>query len=341
MSAPVNVREFEPLAQAKLDEQTWNYVESGSGDEHTLRWNEQAWAEVRLAPRVAVDVSAIDTARTLLGEQLAHPILLAPTAAHDKYHPGAEPETLRGADKAGAVAIVSTLGSTRFEDLAGTTARWWMQLYVQQDRGFTNELVQRAVRAGARAVVITVDLPVSPARDRDRRIGGATLDVLEPANLRGAPRPYLDPTVTWADIAEVAGSASVPVLAKGVLRPDDAVRAIDAGCAGIVVSNHGARGLDTVPATAHALPRVVDEVAGQIPVLVDGGLRRGTDIATALCLGASAVLIGRPYVWGLAAAGADGVAAVVGMLRTELGMAMAGLGAPTLDDLSRDLLWTA
>lgn len=339
MSEPVCIRDFAPLARAKLDEQTWNYVESGSGDEHTLRWNEQAWADTRLAPRVAVDVSAIDTTLTLFGHRLAHPILLAPTAAHAQYHSGAERETLRGADAADAIATLSTLGSTRFGDLAGGTARWWMQLYVQPDRHFTRDLVQSAVDAGAGAVLVTVDLPVPGARDRDRRIGGQTLDVLEPPNLQGAPRPFLNAALTWADVAEVCSMTTVPVLAKGVLRPDDAVRAIDAGCAGIVVSNHGARGLDTVPATAHALKGVVDEVAGRIPVLVDGGLRRGTDIATALCLGASAVLIGRPYVWGLAVAGGEGVATVVDILRTELGMAMAGLGATTLRDLGPDLIW--
>jgi 4-hydroxymandelate oxidase len=213
--------------------------------------------------------------------------------------------------------------------------------------------VARGEDAGASALVLTVDLPVLGARDTDRRNSFALPDGMEYANLVGldaladelppARRVYnarVDPTVRWADLDWLRSVARVPVIVKGVLRPDDAVRAIDHGVDGLVVSNHGARNLDTVPATADALPRVAEAVDGRVPLLVDGGIRRGTDVAKALMLGATAVLVGRPYVWGLAAHGAEGVKLVVDLLRTELEMAMCLLGAPTLADLTDDLLWT-
>jgi 4-hydroxymandelate oxidase len=200
--------------------------------------------------------------------------------------------------------------------------------------------------------VLTVDLPVLGARDTDRRNNLGLPPGIEYANLRGLAtvpdalpverrvyNPHLDPTVTWADLDWLRSFARVPVLVKGILRPDDAVRAVEHGVDGVVVSNHGARNLDTVPASADALPRVAEAVAGRVPLLVDGGIRRGTDVAKALMLGATAVLVGRPYVWGLTVAGADGVKLVVDLLRTELEMAMGLLGAPRLSDLTSDLIW--
>jgi 4-hydroxymandelate oxidase len=327
----VNLHELEPLARERLTDQAYTYLTGGSGDEHTLRWNTEAWSRIRLAPRFLVDVSAIDTRLSLLGHHLAAPIVLAPTASHQLFHPDGELETFRGAAAAGP---------------------WWFQVYVQRDRGFTRDLVRRAADSGASALVLTVDLPVLGARDTDRRNSLGLPPGVEYANVRDlatAPdplpperrvyNPHLDPTVTWEDLDWLASLVDVPVLVKGVLRPDDARRAVDHGAAALVVSNHGARNLDTVPATADALPRVVAEVGGELPVLVDGGIRRGTDVAKALMLGASAVLVGRPFVWGLAAYGADGVKLVVDMLRTELEMAMGLLGAPTLADLTTDLLW--
>ena len=350
---PVNLHELEPLARERLTEQAYAYLAGGSGDEHTLGWNTAAWQRIKLAPRFLVDVSAIDTRLSLLGHDLVAPILLAPTAAHLLFHPNGELETVSGATAAEALFILSSLASLGVQDV-GAAARgpWWFQVYVQRDRGFTRELVRRAVGAGASALVLTIDLPVLGARDTDRRNSLGLPPGVEYANLQGLDavpdplpperrvyNPNLDPTVTWDDLDWLVSLVDVPVLAKGVLRPDDARRAVDHGAAAVVVSNHGARNLDTVPATAEALPRVVDEVGGDLPVLVDGGVRRGTDVAKALMLGATAVLVGRPYVWGLAAYGADGVKLAVDMLRTELEMAMGLLGAPTLPDLTPDLVW--
>ncbi len=350
----MNLAELEPLAGARLTEHAYAYAAGGSGDEHTLRWNVEAWAAIRLAPRFLVDVGTIDTTLHVLGHDLAAPILLAPTAAHRLFHPDGEIETVRGAAAAETLYIQSTLATVGVTDVgAAATGPWWFQVYIQRDRGFTRDLLARAEDAGASALVLTVDLPVLGARDTDRRTNLGLPPDVEYANLTGLDavlddlpaerrvyNPYLDPTVAWADLDWLRSAARVPVLVKGLLRPDDAHLAVEHGVDGVVVSNHGARNLDTVPATAEALPRVVEAVDGRVPVLVDGGIRRGTDVAKALMLGATAVLIGRPYVWGLAVNGADGVKLAVELLRTELEMAMGLLGAPTLADLTDDLIWT-
>ena len=348
----VTVADYRIRAEPLLRGITWEYVDGGAADETSLRWNVEAWRDIPLWPHVLVDVSHIDTGVELLGHQLPHPILLAPTAAHGLYHPDAELATLRGAAAAQSLPVMSTLGSTPVEQLgAEATGPWWLQLYVQADRGFTEDLVQRAVEAGASAIALTVDTPLLGARDRDRRHGGHTVDGMAPPNLApvevdetpGLPHtqvynPHLDPSLTWQTLDWLVHISPVPVLTKGVVRPDDARRAVDHGAAGIIVSNHGARNLDTVVATAVALPKVVTAVAGDAPVLVDGGIRRGTDIAKALALGATAVLIGRPAVWGLAVDGSDGVRHVTELLRAELVMAMGLLGAPRIADLTRELL---
>jgi 4-hydroxymandelate oxidase len=353
----VNVNALEPLAEARLPEHIWNYVAGGAADEVTLEWNRAAWRDIRLAPRVLVDVSSIDTSTTLLGRELAHPILMAPTAAHRNYHQDGETASRQGATNADALAVMSTLGSTPVAEL-GTAADgpWWFQLYVQADRSFTERLIAEAVGAGAEAIVLTVDTPLLGARDRDRRMGGHTVDGLAPPALTGAPnsvtipdnlRPHqsiynvhLDPSLTWETLEWLVDVSPVPVLPKGVLRGDDAQRCIDAGAAAIIVSNHGARNLDTVVPTAQALPAVARATAGQVPVLVDGGIRRGTDVAKALALGANAVLVGRPTVWGLTVAGASGVTWVLETLWAELAMAMALLGIPTIGDVTPDCLWS-
>jgi isopentenyl diphosphate isomerase/L-lactate dehydrogenase-like FMN-dependent dehydrogenase len=351
----INLHDYRARAESLLPANTWGYVDGGAGDEHSRRWNGAAWNEVRLLPRVLVNVEHIDTTLELLGAPLAHPVLLAPTAAQRMYHPGAEAETLRGAAQADALAIMSTLGSTPVVELGKSAAGpWWFQLYLQPDRDFSLGLIERAVESGASALVLTVDLPLLGARDRDRRHGGHTVDGLEPPNLEGAVgatgfdddgrrhtrvyNQHLDPTLSWDTLDWLVDISPVPVLAKGILRADDASRAVDHGVAAVVVSNHGARNLDTVVATVEALPPVVRAVDGQVPVLVDGGIRRGTDIAKAVCLGATAVLVGRPAIWGLAVGGADGVADVVDILRAELVMAMGLLGAPDLAALTPDLL---
>jgi 4-hydroxymandelate oxidase len=352
----VSVRGLEPLAQQLLSDHTWNYVAGGAADEVTLGWNEAAWRDLPLLPKALVDVSRIDTGVELFGRRLAHPILIAPTAAHRNYHPDAEAATRRGATDAEALAVMSSLGSSPVDALGdAASGPWAFQLYVQSDRDFTRRLLQQAVDAGAESLMLTVDTPLLGARDRDRRTGGHTVDGMAPPALEGAPpsvllgdnpRPHeriynthIDPSLTWETLEWLVDLSPIPVVAKGVVRADDARRCVDSGAAGVVVSNHGARNLDTCVATATALPAVVRAVDGAIPVLVDGGIRRGTDIAKALILGADAVLIGRPAVWGLTVGGAGGVAWVIETLWSELAMAMGLLGAPTIADLSADLIW--
>ena len=351
----ITVNQLEALAELRLVGAVWDYVVGGAGDEHTLRDNSVAWARHGLLPHTMVDVSALSTSMSLLGLDLEHPVLIAPTATHARYHPSAELETLRGAADAATVLTLSALGSTRASDLgaaaAAMAAPWWMHVYLQRDRSLSYAYLDDAVTAGAHALVLTVDTPSLGARDRDKRDSlGASSGVTFP-NLDNMPQdpdptpahrqvwnPHLGNNITPADITALAARYGIPVLVKGILRPDDARRAVDAGAAAVIVSNHGARNLDTLPATADVLAHVVDEVGRDVPVLVDGGIRRGTDVATALCLGASAVLVGRPVIWGLAAYGAAGVRHVIETIRTELEMSMALLGAPTISDLRRDLL---
>jgi 4-hydroxymandelate oxidase len=343
-AAPVNVLEFEPLARQRLSRMAYDYLSQGAADEITLRRNREAFDTLKLKPRVLVDVSRLDTGLELFGQRLDFPILLAPTGGQRLIHPAAELETARGAHAAGATMVVATGTSARIEDIArAAPARLWFQLYMQRDRGVTRDLIQRAEAAGARVLCITVDTPVVPMRDREKRWGMRSSYAGQPTDPSGRVSqiyaPTLDPTVTWETIAWVRSFAKTPVILKGILAPEDARRAADEGLAGVIVSNHGARNLDTTPATIEALPAVMAAADGRLAVLLDGGVRRGTDVVKALALGARAVLIGRPYLWGLAVDGAAGIGRVVEILRTELETAMALCGAPALDKISRHLLW--
>lgn len=335
--------DYERVARERLSDQSYAFVAGGAADELTLRANREAYDRIQLDPRVLVDVSHLDTRLTLLGHELAHPILLAPTGYHRLLHPDGEIGTARGASAAGSILVVSSFATAAVENIAAATgAPLWFQLYVQPDRGFTRELVRRVEAAGCRALCLTVDTPSIGARDRMARAGFAVPPEMVEENIRrpGAPAPaLLDPSLTWKDVEWLRSFARVPVLLKGVLNADDAARGVEAGVAGIIVSNHGARNLDTVPATIQALPRIVDRVEGRIPVLVDGGVRRGTDVLKALALGANAILIGRPYLYGLAVSGAEGVTRVVNILRSELEMAMALTGRPTIARIDRSVLW--
>ncbi len=334
MTALITLDDYERAARDVIAPPAWEYLNGGAADEHTLRRNRDAFAGVQLAPRVLNDVSRIETGVRLLGHDLAHPILLAPVAAHSLAHAEGEVETARGARTANAGLVLSSYTSRTVEDVAaaGVTPLWF-QLYMQE-RNATEELVTRVVDRGCTAICVTVDTPTAGPRDRQTRSGfdfppGLPYRTVQPG----------DNPCTWADIAWIRRAVKVPVILKGILHPDDAELAIVNGAAAIVVSNHGGRNLDTAPATIAALPRVVDQVAGRIPVLVDGGIRRGTDVLKALALGASAVLIGRPYIYGLAVAGAAGVTAVVDILRTELTQAMALCGVSSVGGLTRATIW--
>jgi 4-hydroxymandelate oxidase len=346
----VDVVALEAAARSALDPVAWAYLAGGSGDEVSVGDNVAAWRRRRLRPRMLRDVSTISTATSVLGHEVAAPILVAPTAMHALFHPEGERATAAGAARAGAVYVVSQVATTALEDVAAVAPAGtrWMQLYVEADHGRTRAVCERAAAAGYEALVVTVDSPVVVRRTRD--IGPASFGVLTRTGLPniapGVDDPDLFAIVAGYDaalsvdhLAEIADWADgLPVLVKGVVRGDDARACVDAGAAGIVVSNHGGRQLDTCVATADALAEVVAAVAGSGEVYVDGGIRRGVDILKALALGARAVLVGRPVIWGLATAGADGVHDVLTDLAEELRVAMGLAGVADARAVPRDLV---
>ncbi len=347
-SEPVSLSDFEVMARQRIPHMAYEFVAGGAADEHTIRWNREALDKIRLRPRILIDVSKVDTRVSLFGQEMPFPILLAPTAYHRAIHPEGEVATAKGAGAVAATYVVSSATTTPLEEIARVaTHPLWFQMYVQSDRGFTRDLVHLAEAAGCRALCITVDTPVLGARNRQQRVkfelppGVKTPYLFDVNTGRGAiMRPQRE-IVTWKDIDWLRSFARVPVLLKGILNPDDADQAVRAGASGIIVSNHGGRNLDTVPATADVLPQVADKVAGRVPILMDGGIRRGTDVLKALALGAKAVLIGRPYCYGLGVAGAEGVSRVVSILRTEFEMAMALTGRSSITSIDRSVLWPA
>jgi 4-hydroxymandelate oxidase len=334
VSALVTLDDYEAAARDRIPAPAWEYIHSGAADEYTLKWNREAFGRILLSPRVLSESRPIDTRTRVLGCELPHPILLAPVAAHSIAHPEGEIATARGARAAQAGMVLSSYTSKRVEEVAAAgPVPLWFQLYIQE-RAATRELVDRVVASGCTALCVTVDTPTLGARDRMARSGFTYPDL---------PYRSVQPgenACTWDDVAWIRESSKVPVLLKGILHPDDAELGIQAGAAGIIVSNHGARNLDTTPPTIDVLPRVVERVAGRVPVLLDGGIRRGTDVLKALALGAVAVMIGRPYIYGLAVAGADGVTAVVHILQRELEQAMALTGRTTVASVDRSTLWS-
>ncbi|MEO7297184.1 MAG: alpha-hydroxy acid oxidase [Verrucomicrobiota bacterium] len=353
---PLNLFEFEQLAKEKLPRIAYDYFSSGAWDEITLKRTREAYNEILIHYRVLVDVSRRNLSTTLFGESLAMPLLLAPTAFHKLAHPDGELAAVRAAGSAGIPMVLSSLSTTTVEDvMAAASGSVWFQLYINKDRGFTRNLVARVEKAGCKALMLTVDTPEWGRRERDVRNGfhlppGLSAINLIPSNecaevigqsgagMGQAFTWMLDASVTWKDVDWLCALTKLPVILKGICRPDDAKRSLQHGVAGIVVSNHGARQMDTAPATIEVLPRIAEVIEGKIPVLLDGGIRRGLDILKALALGATAVQIGRPVLWGLASGGEQGVLKVLEMLRQELDLAMALTGCPDLKSITRDLV---
>jgi 4-hydroxymandelate oxidase len=356
---PLCVEDYRHLARLQLDTHTWDFIEGGAETERTVRANRRAFERVTLRPRVLVDVSHCDTRTELLGAQLATPVGIAPTAYHRLVHPDGEVATARGAGAAGALYVVSIFASRTLEDIAAeATGPLWIQLYWLRRREALAALVERAAAAGCRAVVLTVDAPRLGRRHRDARNGfaigpGISAANLEPALTASAHRAdagrsalavhtaeAVDPSVTWSDLAWLRARSDLPLVLKGVLTAQDAVLAVEHGADAIAVSNHGGRQLDGAPASLDALAEVVDAVGAAYPVLLDGGVRGGTDVFAALALGAHAVLLGRPVLWGLAADGAAGVAGVLDLATEELAHTMALAGRPDLASVDRSAVAT-
>jgi 4-hydroxymandelate oxidase len=351
---PLDLEGLEAAARERLDRGVYDYIAGGADAERTVADNLAAWSRLRLRPHVLRDVAKVSTATTLLGGEVPTPLLVAPMAYHRMCHPDGEAASAAGAAAAGALYVLSTQATMSVEEvaLAAPGAVRWFQVYVVRDRGWTADLVARAAAAGYRALVLTVDVPLLGNRLRDLRNDFKLPTGLKPANAppAGAARQrelaadvlaqagQFDPGLTPDTIGWLAERSGLPVLVKGVLRGDDAAACLDAGAAGVVVSNHGGRQLDTVVATADALAEVVAAVGDRGEVYVDGGVRRGTDVLKALALGARGVLVGRPVLWGLAVGGAGGVERVLSGLVGELRLAMALCGAVGVDDLTPDLI---
>jgi 4-hydroxymandelate oxidase len=354
---PLNLHDYEQLARERLPQMVFDYYFGGAEDEVTLRENRLGWQRLRLRPRVLVDVATRDLATTILGRPTKLPILLAPCAFNALAHPDGELAVARAAAAAGVIQVVSTAGTFSLEEVAAAApgATRWFQLYCYRDRDVTKWLVERAVAAGYQALCLTVDAPLVGRRERDRRncfglppgmtwknLERVGLDRMEAGQQGSALERYIaeiwDPSLTWEAIEWLRGLSPLPLAIKGILTAADARRAVDHGASAIVVSNHGGRQLDGTMATSESLCEVVDAVAGKAEVFVDGGIRRGSDILKALALGARAVLIGRPYLWALAAAGQPGVAHVLDILRDELDLDMALAGCPTIATIDRSLV---
>lgn len=353
---PINLYDYEALARQRLPQMVYDYYVGGAGDERTVQENQRVWGCVRLRPRVLVDVSERDLSTTILGQPISMPVLTAPAAFHAMAHPDGECAVARAAAAAGIINVVSTLSTYSLEEVAAaSTGICWFQLYCYRDRSITRMLVERAEAAGYAALCLTVDAPVLGRRERDvhnrfnlpagmgmKNLESVALEQMTGSEGGSAFQQYftdqLDASLTWEVLEWLRGVTRLPLVVKGVLTAEDARLAVEGGAAGIVVSNHGGRQLDDVLTTCEALPEVVEAVDGRVEVLVDGGIRRGTDVLKALAMGAGAVLIGRPYLWGLAVGGEAGVSHVLELLRAELSLSMALAGRPTISSIDRTLI---
>jgi 4-hydroxymandelate oxidase len=344
----MDLAQLERQARGKLEPGAYAYFAGGTDDEVTAAANPAAWRRLRLRPHVLRDVGEVSTATTLLGTPVSLPVMVAPMARQRLGHPDGELATQRGAAGSGALAVLSTHATASIEEVAAVApdAPRWFQLYVHRDHSLAEGLVARAAAAGYGAVVLTVDLAVPPNRERELRtplelpegVGLANLPPLAGEDVRERVGSNFDPSLTLQTIDWLRGLSELPLVVKGMLRGDDAAACVEHGAAAVVVSNHGGRQLDSAVSTAEALPEVVAAVAGRAEVYVDGGIRRGTDVVKALALGARAVLVGRPILWGLTCGGAAGVRDVLEGYREELERDLALCGVPTLDQLSADLV---
>ncbi len=348
MTGPVNIADLERLASEGLEAGAHGYFAGGAGDERTLRRNVEAFSNWELRPRVLVDVSNVSTRTSVLDTELELPFLVAPVAFQLLAHPDGEAGMARAAAGAGTVMCLSSLTSTRPAQVAEAApdGKRWMQVYLFRDRAVTHAIVEEAIEAGYEALLLTVDAPYAGRRERDLRTGfQVPAEIRAPAIEAAAGHRSLTPkevfdlvdaSITWDDLERLCNEFDLPILVKGLVTGEDAALAVEHGAAGVVVSNHGGRQLDNAPPTIDALPEVVEAVAGRIPVLLDGGIRRGTDIAVALALGAQAVLVGRSALWGLAVDGEAGARLAIRILADELRLALALLGAPSPADLTAD-----
>jgi 4-hydroxymandelate oxidase len=344
--------DFETAAQDALPHAVYEFVAAGAGDEITLADNKAAFDRIKLRPRVLRDVSTIDTQTELFGVKLPHPLLLAPTGLQRLSHPEGEVATASGAGKAGAIFVLSTNATATIEEcVAASSVPIWFLLYWQSDREFNRDLVARVEAGGAKALMITVDSPTLGERYRQERAGfKIPTDLVTPyfhdrnsglprRGSRQDGRPAWRENLSWREIEWLRSLTKMPLILKGILDPADAEQAVEIGANGLVVSNHGARNLDTLPATIDALPAVAERVSGRATIILDGGIRRGTDVLKSLALGATAVMLGRPYVFALAAAGAAGVTRCVNLLRDELETAMALTGRRVVAEIDRSVIW--
>jgi isopentenyl diphosphate isomerase/L-lactate dehydrogenase-like FMN-dependent dehydrogenase len=355
----LNVFDYEELARQKLSPPFFDYIAGGADDEITLHRNREAFGRIELRPRALVDVSKVDLTTSVLGQAVEMPVLLAPVAVQRLAHPEGELATARAAAQAGTIMALSTMASASIEEVAAASeGPKWFQLYVHRDRNVSKRMVQRAEAAGYKAICLTVDVPRLGRRERDFRnrleyppgvahqnyIGEVELPPLEvgagESELSASADVLIDPALTWDIIDWLRSFTSLPVIVKGIMTAEDARLAVDHGASAVVVSNHGGRQLDGAPATISVLPEIVAAVQGRCDVLLDSGIRRGTDILKALALGAKAVLIGRAYILGLAVAGEDGVTQVLSMLRNELELAMALCGCRSVAEVGPDVVYS-
>jgi isopentenyl diphosphate isomerase/L-lactate dehydrogenase-like FMN-dependent dehydrogenase len=349
----LNVLEFEPVCRARISKTSYDYIAHGTDDEFTLRRNREAFQWMTLRPRVATDVSQMDLSLDLLGQKIEMPILICPTGSHSLAHPEGELATARAAGAMKTIMAVSSASSYPLEKIAAAaTGPLWRQLSAETDLDSTLEEVQKAVALGCKAIVFTIDNKYNSNRERLFRNRTAQSDLLAAVSgdsTRAArrtadrPNPYRlgwrhTARVTWPYLEQLASRTKAPLVLKGILRPDDAQRAAQHGAAGIIVSNHGGRYLGADPATIEVLPEIVDAVGAKIPVLIDGGFRRGTDVLKALAIGARAVMVGRPPLWGLGAFGEAGTQRVLEILQTELALAMGLSGCPNLASIDRSVV---